>query len=146
MTVEVGATVKGVVVKVADYGAIVRLPQGKMGLVHISEIADTYVRDVREFLGENDEITVRVLRLTNKGRFELTMKQCDAKPADQEARPELAGVGAARYPRAPGGRPDDAPMPTRPPSFEDRLSRFMKDSEERQHDLKRHLETKRGHR
>ena len=48
MTVEVGVTVRGTVVKVTDYGAIVRLPEGKSGLIHISEIADAYVRDIRE--------------------------------------------------------------------------------------------------
>lgn len=133
MAIEIGSTVKGAVLKVADYGAIVRLPEGSTGLVHISEIANTYVRDIRDFISEGDEVNVKVLRLGPKGRFELSIKQCGLDPLTaQHAKnhtygspqaPVAAGVGI---------------------SFEDRLSKFMKDSEERMHDIKRRNESKRG--
>ncbi len=147
MTIEVGTTIKGTVVKVADYGAIVRLPGGKMGLVHISEIADAYVRNVRDYLNEEDEVTVKVLRLNERGRYELSVKQGGESPA-RAAVPEPVGAGVSRRPvemsavaRSEVGRSSRSPV-----SFEDRLSRFMKDSEERLHELKRNIESKRGRR
>lgn len=145
-TIELGSTVKGTVVKIADYGAIVRLGGGKTGLVHISEIADTFVRDVRDYLCEDDEVTVRVLRLNNKGRYELSMKQCEARLPPRTDRQEPAH--AAAHPVAAGQSDRSYPPETRPPpaNFEDRLFRFLKDSEQRQHDLKRSTESRRGRR
>jgi S1 RNA binding domain protein len=143
MTIEPGSIVRGTVVKIADFGAIVRLGGGKSGLIHISEIADTFVRNVRDYVREEDEVVVKVLRVNNKGRYELSLKQCEvelpAKPPDRQ----LARAGRSA---TASGRPDTAPPPAPrpPPTFEDRLSRFMKDSEQRQHDLRRHLEAKRG--
>lgn len=141
MTIELGSIVRGTVVKIADYGAIVRLDGGKTGLVHISEIADTFVRDVRDYLCEDDEVTVKVLRLSNKGRYELSLKQCEAQlPPKANGRAHAAAEPAERDPDW------QSPREHKPPaaSFEDRLSRFLKDSEQRQHDLKRHNESKRG--
>ncbi|MEN6356247.1 MAG: S1 RNA-binding domain-containing protein [Armatimonadota bacterium] len=136
MAIEIGSTVKGAVLKVAEYGAIVRLPGGSTGLVHISEIANAYVHDIHDYISEGDEVKVKVLRIGPKGRFELSIKQCglDPLPANKSPNttqhtynspqtPVAAGVGA---------------------SFEDRLSKFMKDSEERMHDIKRRNESKRG--
>jgi len=147
MANEVGTIEKGTVVRVTDYGAIVRLPGGRVGLVHISEIADTFVRDVREHLSENDQVTVKVLGVNNRGRYELSVRQCAATPGLTERAP--AGVGAA----APRRQPDSAPQFFGPPrmarpalTFEDRLSRFLKDSQERQLDLRRNIESKRGRR
>lgn len=144
MTIEAGSIVKGTVVRIADYGAIVRLGGGNTGLIHISEIADTFVRDVRDYLCEEDEVTVKVLRVNNKGRYELSVKQCEAQapPVTGERGP----VRAATKAREPHN--SLVPRDSRPPpvSFEDRLSRFLKDSEQRQQDLKHNTESKRGRR
>ncbi len=145
MTIEPGNIVTGTVVKIADFGAIVRLGGGKSGLIHISEIADTFVRDVRDFLAEEDEVTVKVLRVNNKGRFELSLKQCDAQPPPGPDSRQLAAAGSHASGRDRAGPPRSSPPP-RPATFEDRLSRFLKDSEQRQHDLRRHLDSKRGRR
>jgi S1 RNA binding domain protein len=145
MTIEPGSNVKGTVVKIADFGAIVRLGGGSIGLIHISEIADTFVRDVRDYLCEESEVTVKVLRVNAKGRYELSLKQCDLQPALSAQRGEL--VHAATRPPARSyveRSPSDAPKP--PVTFEDRLSHFLKDSEQRHCDLKRHLDAKRGRR
>lgn len=138
--VEVGTTMKGTVLKVADYGAIVRLAGGQTGLIHISEIADTYVRDVTEYINESNEVTVKVLRLNQKGRYELSLRQCDSAspPRALDTSEEAHSTADARERRMEcGSRMSVA-------TFEDRLSRFLKDSEEKQHDLKRHLDTRRG--
>ena len=146
MTIDVGSTISGTVVKIADYGAIVRLDGGKTGLVHISEIAEAYVRDVRDYLSENDQVRVKVVGINNKGRYELSMKQCDGVKARTDQRQQPAPV--TEFARAGSGRGESTGIATdaEPASFEDRLSRFMKDSEQHQHDLKRNMEAKRGRR
>jgi S1 RNA binding domain protein len=141
MAIDIGSTVEGTVVRLADYGAIVRLSGGKIGLVHISEIADTFVRDVREHLNENDRVFVKVLKLNDKGRYELSAKQADATAVQRPSRPPHPPRTSELTER------DFQPERSRerlPVNFEDKLSRFLKDSEERQLDLKRHVEAKRG--
>jgi len=140
--IEIGNTVEGTVVKLADYGAIVRLAGGKMGLIHISEVTDAYVRDVRDYFRENDRVVVKILKINNKGRYELSTKQAEAPPP--------APV-AERPPETERPRPErngkfvwDPPRRPPPQTFEERLSRFMKESEERYHDIKRNIESKRG--
>jgi len=146
MTVEIGTTAKGIVVKLLEYGAIVRLDDGHGGLVHISEIADAYVQDIRDHLAEDDEVTVRVLRLNPKGRYEFSIKQAEAQPSRKAEKP-IAVAGAASHaqraaePVAP--REDSPPAPV---TFEDKLSRYMKESEQRLGDLKRNIEGKRRRR
>jgi S1 RNA binding domain protein len=141
MTTDIGNIVRGTVIKILDYGAIVRLDGGKAGLVHISEISDTFVRDVRDYFREDDTIMVKVLRF-NKGRYELSVKQC--KGASSEEKPAPAQPQPRPQSSARTARPVGAAVHMDEPSFEDRLSRFMKDSDERQHDLRRHLDNKRG--
>lgn len=142
MVIEIGSTVEGTVVKLAEYGAIVRLAGGKMGLVHISEVADTYVRDVREHLKENDRVCVKVLKLNDKGRYELSAKQADPDAVvTRSERPQAV----SRMREAPDyGFQPDRRRDIMPQTFEDKLSRFIKDSEERQHDLRRNIDAKRG--
>lgn len=144
MTFELGSTVKGTVVKIANYGAIVRLPGGDTGLVHISEIADAYVRDVRDYLQEGEEVTVKILRLDTKGRYDLSIRQCSTE-SDKSTRLVAArNIGNER--RSEQRLYTEASHAKSTTSFEDRLSRFLKDSEERLHDLKRNIEAKRGRR
>lgn len=117
----IGSVVDGVISGITNFGAFVALPNGKTGLVHISEVADEFVRDVRDFLKENDPVRVKVLSLDERGRVALSIKQ-----ADPNYRPE------GQRPRRHGAQ-----------SFEDKLSRFLKDSEDRLTDLRR-IEGKRG--
>lgn len=140
--IEIGSTVEGTVVKLADYGAVVRLAGGKMGLIHISEVTDAYVRDVREYFRENDRVAVKVLKLNNKGRYELSAKQAEAplpvqlsEREPEKPKPERVQEATSQW--------EARPKPP-PQNFEERLSRFMKDSEERLHDYKRNIESKRG--
>lgn len=120
--------------KVMDHGAIVRLENGSIGLVHVSEIADRYVHSARDHLAERDTVSVRVLRQDERGRYELSVKRCGAPP---RAEPERVAVQQAR--------PQQVAL-EQPATFEDRLRCFLKDSEERLGDLKRNLEAKRGRR
>lgn len=138
MLVEVGSIVDGKVSGITNFGAFVQLPEGKTGLVHISEIAEEYVRDIKDHLAENQEIKVKVLSMDN-GKISLSIKKAiDPKTASKTA--------SRSTPR--GGRP---PMEVdwgrgggEGQSFEDRLAKFMKDSDEKMHDLKKSFESKRG--
>lgn len=130
MLVEVGSIVEGKVSGITNFGAFIQLPDGKTGLVHISEIAEEYVKDIKNHLQENQEVKVKVLSMDN-GKISLSIK----KAIDRSAAPKT--------PRPPAeidwGRNSSDSL-----SFEDRLAKFMKDSEERIHDLKKSFESKRG--
>jgi S1 RNA binding domain protein len=119
MSLEAGTILEGIVVKITHYGAFVELPDGKSGLVHISEIADTYVKDVRDYLKEQERVKVKVLGYNDKGKLDLSVKQA-LDPAERHSRMR-AKV-----------------------SFDEKLAKFMKESEERLLDLKRNTEAKRG--
>lgn len=116
--IEVGSVVEGKVTGITNFGAFVLLSNGATGLVHISEVADEYVKDIKDFLNMNDVVKVRVLTI-DKGRIGLSIRQAQAP-----------------RPRADRGRPRQ--------SFEDRLARFMKESDERQGELRKSLDSKRG--
>ena len=146
MATEIGSTVKGTVVKILDYGAIIRLDDGGSGLVHISEIAESYVRDVKDYLSERDEVNVKVLAFNKKGRYELSIKQRNQSlPAKVETR-ELAHAVAQSRPPERRQAFQSPPLRREPASFEERLSRFLKDSDERMHEMRRHIDAKRGRR
>ncbi len=130
MSLEVGAVVEGVVKGITNFGAFVDLPGGKSGMVHISEVADTYVTDVRSHLKEQDTIQVMVLGMNDRGKYDLSIKQVG------RSQPIMPPRGRGRR----GGRFES----TGNDAFEDKLSRFLKDSEERLLDLKRNTEAKRG--
>ncbi|MDQ4094915.1 MAG: S1 RNA-binding domain-containing protein [Actinomycetota bacterium] len=118
--VEVGAVVEGTVQKIMDFGAFVQLDSGESGMVHISQVDRNYVRDIREHIREGDRVTVKVVGQKEDGRIDLSIKQAD--PSYEEAPPRKAG---------------------RDPEFEQKLKKFMHQSQERLVDLKRHKEGRR---
>ena len=86
MSIEVGNVVEGVVTGITNFGAFVELPEGKTGLIHISEVADVYVKDVHDFLSERDKVKVKVLSVDERGKIGLSIKQL------QEKKPEMPAV------------------------------------------------------
>ncbi|SKA11049.1 S1 RNA-binding domain-containing protein [Selenihalanaerobacter shriftii] len=115
MSIDVGSVVEGVVTGITNFGAFIELSGGETGLVHISEIADTYVKDVNDYLKMNEKIKVKVISIDNDGKIGLSIKQLD--DANKKA------------PKVP---------------FEDQMKQFIKESDERQQDLKKSIESKRG--
>lgn len=124
MTIDVGSKYEGKVTGITHFGAFVELPGGKTGLVHISEVADQYVKDVNDHLSIGENVTVKVLNVDDKGKIGLSIRKAQDQPSKRHNR------------RGRGARP--------PRSFEDKLMRFMKDSEERLTSLRRNTEGKRG--
>lgn len=130
MLVEVGKIVEGKVSGITNFGAFIQLPDGKTGLVHISEVAEEYVKDIKTHLKENQSVKVKVISVDDKGKISLSIKK--ALDSNQGARPiKPANVDWGK------NNKDDL-------SFEERLAKFMKDSDERMQDLKKNFESKRG--
>ena len=87
MSIEVGSVVEGVVTGISNFGAFVELPEGKTGLIHISEVADVYVKDVHDFLSERDKVKVKVVSVDDRGKIGLSIKQLQEKKPEEAARP-----------------------------------------------------------
>lgn len=117
MEFTVGNIVDGVVTGITKFGAFVDIGEGKTGLVHISEVANTYVKEVSDFLKEGDRVKVKIVNVGENGKIGLSIKQAIEAP----------------------------PKPTKPDiPFEDQLARFMKDSNDKLVALKKHQEGRRG--
>lgn len=130
MPVSVGKILEGKVSGITNFGAFVQLPDGKTGLVHISEIAEEYVKDINAHLKENQSVKVKVISIDKNGKISLSIKKAqEPKPENKSSRP--ADIDWSR------NSSDNM-------SFEQRLSKFMKDSDEKLNDLKRNFESKRG--
>ncbi|MDQ7821690.1 MAG: S1 RNA-binding domain-containing protein [Candidatus Eremiobacteraeota bacterium] len=135
MTLEVGSIVEGTVIGITNFGAFIELPNGKTGLVHISEVADTFVEDIRQFLKERDKVQVKILGINEKGKYDLSIKQLNkATPPPEQQRPPSHSHGKEKRRYVP---PEEM-------TFEDKLTKYLKESEERLLDLKRNTEAKRG--
>ncbi|HON42986.1 MAG TPA: S1 RNA-binding domain-containing protein [Bacillota bacterium] len=120
-SIEVGSVLEGRVTGITRFGAFIDIGEGRTGLVHISEIADAFVHDVNDYLKHNDVVRVKVIAV-DSGKVGLSIKQADPNYLAQRARRDRA------YQQ----------------SFEDKLTKFLKDSEERHQDLKRNQDSKRG--
>lgn len=131
MDFEVGAILSGKVTGITKFGAFVSIAPGKSGLVHISEIANSYVNDVSEFLSEGQEVNVKVLSIDDAGRINLSIKQT-LPPPERKPRPQFEQRRPFRAERAPSHAPAE-PQSAEPQSadaaFEDKLKRFMQDSD-----------------
>lgn len=120
MSAEIGAIVPGTVVRIAPYGAFVRLESGETGLVHISEIDRNYVRSVEEHLRLDDQVMVKVVGVKEDGKIDLSIKQA-----------------------APDWQPEPRRRAAKDPEFEQKLKKYLRASEERLVDVKRQREGRR---
>ena len=144
MAIEVGSKVQGKVTGITNFGAFVELPEGKTGLVHISEVADSYVKDVNDHLKVGDQVEVKVIS-EKEGKIALSIKKAIDKPQGQTST-------YSQRPARPGGRPNGGGSKDfrskgnfKPKeSFEDKIASFLKSSEENITSLKRNTESKRG--
>ena len=142
MQLEVGMVLEGKVTGITKFGAFVELPGGKTGMVHISEVAPTFVKESRDYVTEKQTVKVKILSIGEDGKVSLSMK----KAIDPPPRP-AGGNTAARSSRP--GRPGNFEWQanrrsSEPASFEDMMSKFKQASDEKMSDLKRVTEAKRG--
>ena len=136
MSLEVGEVVSGRVSGITKFGAFIALEGGKSGLVHISEVANAYVSDINEHLKLGQSVNVRILSIGEDGKINLSIKKAEEAPARSQERPAYRRNPAESRPAAPqGAAAHRAPMQPAPPSedqsFEDRLKKFMQESDSR---------------
>lgn len=153
MEPQVGSILEGKVTSITKFGAFVALEGGRSGLVHISEIANTFVNDVHDFLQEGQSVKVLVLSAEN-GKINLSIKktQPQERPAPRGPRPMGARPASAAAPRPaqqqaprPFTRAPQQPLPpSGDQSFEDKLKQFLSSSEGKMADLNRSIDGKRG--
>ena len=136
MDLAVGTILEGKVTGIKKYGAFVALPEGKSGMVHISEVAASYVNDIQDFLEEGQQVKVKVIGIDQAGRINLSIKK-----ALPPTHPEKTYGGASRGRQQRTATKDPTSM-----SFEDKLKAFMTDSESRQADVRHATDRKNGSR
>lgn len=128
MLFEIGQVVEGKVSGITNFGAFIQLPGGKTGLVHISEVSESYVKNINDHLKQSQPVKVKILSIDPNGKISLSIRRVEenklksSRPADIE-----------------WGKKSSESL-----SFEERLAKFLKDSDERMHDLKKSFESKRG--
>ena len=121
MPIEVDTIVEGKVTGITKFGAFVDLGEGKVGLVHISQVANSYVTDINKHLKVGDMVKVRVIGTTKDGKFDLSIKQLEKREVRRPERGEPKKFSNA---------------------FEEKMNSFLKQSEEKLLDLKRNLQEK----
>lgn len=165
MQFEVGSIVEGKVNRITNFGAFVELEPGKTGMVHISEVANSYVNDINDFLQEGQMVKVKILNVSEDGKIALSIKRTLPPPQKRDSRREgghregghreggasREGRSGASKPRSSqGGRPkaqyysggfEKAPAGNQ--SFDDMLSRFMASSDEKLSGIKKNHEVSR---
>ena len=126
MELTVGAIIEGKVKTITNFGAFVALPDDKTGMVHISEVANTYVSDIRQHLSEGQDVKVMVIG-TEGGKINLSIKRLEARPQRDNA---------PRASRPQPSRPQPNRAPVQPPApktadqlFEEKLKAFMSESD-----------------
>ena len=166
MAIEVGNVFEGRVTGVKPFGAFVALPEGRVGMVHISEVSNEFVQDIAAVLHDGDTVKVQVINVAPDGKIALSIKRLLPPPPRQprEGRGPRPGAprdgghggprGAGRPPREGGRGParDAAPRVWQPKapsrsdnlSFEDMMSRFKSQSEEKMADLDHETNNRRG--
>ncbi len=157
MSIEVGVKLPGKVSGITNFGAFVDLGEGKTGLVHISEVSNSFVKDINDVLTVGDEVEVKVMTIGDDGKIGLSIKRAneEERPAreqrppkkdfkrpnnnfrsDRSDRPERSNNN--NYGRKP------APQAPKKEGFDNLMTSFLKDSDERLSSIKRNTEGKRG--
>lgn len=136
-----GAILEGRVQGITNFGAFIELPGGMVGLVHISEIANTYVRNVKDFIQEGDTVKVKVLNIAGK-KIGLSIKQAHPAPPQRTNTHRDGGstdrAGASERHYVPANKYGGAQL-----SLDDKIAKFLKESDERMQPLKNKIEPRR---
>lgn len=142
--VDIGAIVECRVVDIVNFGAFVKMKGGGSGLIHISQISEKFVRDIKDFLSVGDEIVAKVVSIDSRGRVQLSIKEI------QEEDKATIVESAAEAPAPEHHKPEkerhhhhEKKHGSEEP-FEMKMKKFLRQSEDRQHDLRKNIDSKRG--
>lgn len=156
MSIEVGNKLQGKISGITNFGAFIDLGQGKTGLVHISEVSDTFIKDINEVLKVGEEVTVKVMSIGDDGKIGLSIRRAvdkpagETRPAPSQNRPynnngpkkSFNNNRGSGYSDRGGNSHRQAAAPK--DDFDSLMSNFLKDSDDRLTSLKRNTEGKRG--
>ena len=156
MSIEVGNILPGKVTGITNFGAFVDLGNRKTGLVHISEVSNSYIKDIKDVLTVGDEVQVKVMEISGDGKVSLSIRRASAdsseetveeKPKFQKSAPRNQQGQGFKKPYAAKSAPSfekKSPSQAKVNDFDAMMSSFLKDSEDRLTSLKRNTEGKRG--
>ncbi|MGN1307502.1 MAG: S1 RNA-binding domain-containing protein [Faecousia sp.] len=114
MEFTVGTLLEGKVKSITKFGAFILLPENRTGMVHISEVSNSYVSDIHDHLHEGDTVRVRIIGIDDAGKISLSIKRAQ----EQERRPSR-----------PRSEAPKSAAPKAPLTFEEKLKQFMSDSD-----------------
>ena len=144
MELEIGAIYEGKVTGITKFGAFVQLPGGKSGMVHISEIANTYVDDISKFLKDGQMVQVKLIAIDQANRINLSIK----KALPQEEQAQQSRPAKPQRPFRPASKPQQPAAPAVPltpeEEFENKLKAFMQSSESRMSDVRSQKDRRSG--
>ena len=146
MALQVGDIVEGKVTGIKPFGAFVSLPEGKTGLVHISEVSYEFVQDLSAVLEDGQTVSVKVLSIAPDGKIALSIKRTQPAP-ERGNRQQSGGPRPAHRPKREDKPRVWQPKPAAPQgemSFEDMMARFKQTSDDKMLDIRRNLDGKRG--
>ena len=156
MSIEVGNILPGKVTGITNFGAFVDLGNRKTGLVHISEVSNSYIKDIKDVLTVGDEVQVKVMEISGDGKVSLSIRRTSAdfseetveeKPKFQKSAPRNQEGQGSKKPYSAKSAPSfekKSPSQAKVNDFDAMMSSFLKDSEDRLTSLKRNTEGKRG--
>lgn len=163
MPLEIGKVVDGTVTGITNFGAFIQLPDGDTGLCHISEIADEYVKDVKDYLKESQTVKVKIIEMNGKGKISLSIrKAAPQKKEEVVRREEVKPRPKKNFQRRDNRNSSDNPRPSYNKNkfgsnnnsfkskrnegggFEDMLKQFMNDSDEKLRDMKKNSSNRRS--
>ena len=156
MSIEVGNILPGKVTGITNFGAFVDLGNRKTGLVHISEVSNSYIKDIKDVLTVGDEVQVKVMDIAGDGKVSLSIRRASAdfsedaveeKTKFQKSAPRNQEGQGSKKPYSAKSAPSfekKSPSQAKVNDFDAMMSSFLKDSEDRLTSLKRNTEGKRG--
>ena len=156
MSIEVGNILPGKVTGITNFGAFVDLGNRKTGLVHISEVSNSYIKDIKDVLTVGDEVQVKVMEISGDGKVSLSIRRASAdfseetveeKPKFQKSASRNQEGQGSKKPYSAKSAPSfekKSPSQAKVNDFDAMMSSFLKDSEDRLTSLKRNTEGKRG--
>ncbi|MBF0993049.1 MAG: S1 domain-containing RNA-binding protein [Granulicatella sp.] len=156
MSIEVGNILPGKITGITNFGAFVDLGNRKTGLVHISEVSNSYIKDIKDVLTVGDEVQVKVMEIAGDGKVSLSIRRASSdsseetiedKPKFQKSAPRNQEGQGFKKPYSAKSAPSfekKSPSQAKVNDFDAMMSSFLKDSEDRLTSLKRNTEGKRG--
>ena len=140
MAIEIGSIQEGKVTGIMNFGAFVSLPGGKSGLVHISEIANTFVKDVHDHLQVGQLVKVKVIEINEQGKINLSIKRAQEEEKREPDNKAVSAPNTISRPAVP--EMGEVAPPSENLSFEEKLKKFMQASDSKNADKRRNTERK----